>query len=144
MQSEHLWASGSNAHIPRCEITHHTKCKPSLFALCNNVLRANVNQEDNLWEPPVQKNEPCCGTGTCIIDGHGRGWCGQIWDGEKLCQPGAMPLTPAMQATAPPAKGQILGFGGLIPFAAWALATWAAPVVHQAETLRALVARLLP
>ncbi len=27
----------------------------------------------------------CCGTGTCIIDGDGRCWCGQVWDGEKMC-----------------------------------------------------------
>ena len=27
----------------------------------------------------------CCGTGTCIIDPEGRCWCGQQWDGEKMC-----------------------------------------------------------
>jgi hypothetical protein len=27
----------------------------------------------------------CCGTGTCIIDGDGRCWCGQQWDGKKMC-----------------------------------------------------------
>ena len=39
-----------------------------------------------------------------------------------------------------PAWVQILGFGGLIPFLALALASWVAPVVHQGEVLRALVA----
>jgi hypothetical protein len=34
----------------------------------------------------------CCGTGTCLIDSHGRCWCGQQWDGEKMCRPA---LTPA-------------------------------------------------
>ena len=29
----------------------------------------------------------CCGSGTCIIDNEGRCWCGQQWDGEKMCQP---------------------------------------------------------
>lgn len=29
----------------------------------------------------------CCGSGTCIIDPAGRCWCGQQWDGEKLCFP---------------------------------------------------------
>ncbi len=29
----------------------------------------------------------CCGTGTCIIDADGRCWCGQQWDGEKMCFP---------------------------------------------------------
>jgi len=32
----------------------------------------------------------CCGTGTCIIDEDGRCWCGQQWDGEKMCH---APLT---------------------------------------------------
>ena len=27
----------------------------------------------------------CCGTGTCMIDAEGRCWCGQQWDGEKMC-----------------------------------------------------------
>ena len=32
-------------------------------------------------------DERCCGTGTCIIDQDGFCWCGQKWDGEKMCQP---------------------------------------------------------
>jgi hypothetical protein len=27
----------------------------------------------------------CCGTGTCIINADGACWCGQRWDGEKMC-----------------------------------------------------------
>jgi hypothetical protein len=27
----------------------------------------------------------CCGTGTCIINAEGLCWCGQRWDGEKMC-----------------------------------------------------------
>ncbi len=27
----------------------------------------------------------CCGTGTCIINDAGLCWCGQQWDGEKMC-----------------------------------------------------------
>ncbi len=34
----------------------------------------------------------CCGSGTCIIDAEGRCWCGQQWDGEKMCH---APLAPA-------------------------------------------------
>jgi hypothetical protein len=37
----------------------------------------------------MQDNERCCGTGTCIIDAHGLCWCGQQWDGEKMCRPTA-------------------------------------------------------
>jgi hypothetical protein len=29
----------------------------------------------------------CCGSGTCIVDPDGRCWCGQQWDGEKMCNP---------------------------------------------------------
>lgn len=28
----------------------------------------------------------CCGSGTCIIDTEGRCWCGQQWDGQKMCR----------------------------------------------------------
>jgi hypothetical protein len=28
----------------------------------------------------------CCGNGACIIDPDGRCWCGQQWDGEKMCR----------------------------------------------------------
>ena len=31
----------------------------------------------------------CCGTGTCIINEDGVCWCGQAWDGEKMCMPSA-------------------------------------------------------
>lgn len=48
-----------------------------------------------LCEPdlqPIQRlsmpdDERCCGTGTCIIDARGLCWCGQQWDGEKMCRP---------------------------------------------------------
>lgn len=29
----------------------------------------------------------CCGTGTCIINADGCCWCGQRWDGERMCYP---------------------------------------------------------
>lgn len=35
----------------------------------------------------MQDDERCCGTGTCIIDAQGHCWCGQQWDGEKMCHP---------------------------------------------------------
>jgi hypothetical protein len=38
----------------------------------------------------------CCGGGACIIDDEGRCWCGQVWDGEKMCMP-------ALQLGAAPA-----------------------------------------
>lgn len=36
----------------------------------------------------------CCGTGTCIINAEGLCWCGQRWDGTKMCfmpEPAAQP-----------------------------------------------------
>ena len=35
----------------------------------------------------MQDDERCCGTGTCIINAEGVCWCGQKWDGEKMCFP---------------------------------------------------------
>lgn len=37
----------------------------------------------------MQDDERCCGTGTCIIDAQGCCWCGQQWNGESMCFPGA-------------------------------------------------------
>jgi hypothetical protein len=42
----------------------------------------------------------CCGSGTCIIDADGRCWCGQQWDGEKMCMP-SLQKGPAPGAPAP-------------------------------------------
>lgn len=33
----------------------------------------------------MEDDERCCGTGTCIINAQGVCWCGQRWDGEKMC-----------------------------------------------------------
>jgi hypothetical protein len=33
----------------------------------------------------MSEDPRCCGSGTCIIDTQGRCWCGQQWDGEKMC-----------------------------------------------------------
>jgi hypothetical protein len=35
----------------------------------------------------MMNDERCCGTGTCIINAEGYCWCGQKWDGEKMCFP---------------------------------------------------------
>ena len=35
----------------------------------------------------MTQDERCCGTGTCIINEDGYCWCGQRWDGEKMCFP---------------------------------------------------------
>ena len=44
----------------------------------------------------------CCGTGTCMINAEGLCWCGQRWDGEKMCPPG---LANAASAEAGPDAG---------------------------------------
>ena len=35
----------------------------------------------------MTEKDRCCGTGTCIINADGECWCGQKWDGEKMCFP---------------------------------------------------------
>ena len=38
----------------------------------------------------MSEDPRCCGTGTCIINADGVCWCGQAWDGEKMCMPKIM------------------------------------------------------
>ncbi len=42
----------------------------------------------------------CCGSGMCIIDSEGRCWCGQQWDGQKMCAP-PLAATPASADAVP-------------------------------------------
>jgi hypothetical protein len=53
----------------------------------------------------MNEDPRCCGSGTCIIDGEGRCWCGQQWDGQKMCiAPVALVEAPSRAAsTQPPA-----------------------------------------
>jgi len=43
----------------------------------------------------------CCGTGTCIINEEGLCWCGQKWDGEKMCFPKSDDLSDAEPKAQP-------------------------------------------
>lgn len=47
----------------------------------------------------------CCGTGTCIINAEGYCWCGQRWDGEKMCFPEPTPSSADAEPTEPTASG---------------------------------------
>ncbi len=50
----------------------------------------------------------CCGSGTCIIDTEGRCWCGQQWDGEKMCAPAlALPTESGTEATTEAHAGAV-------------------------------------
>jgi hypothetical protein len=52
----------------------------------------------------MSEDPRCCGSGTCIIDTEGRCWCGQQWDGQKMCHaPLAQPET-AGSTGSPPAS----------------------------------------
>ena len=42
----------------------------------------------------------CCGTGTCLINAEGVCWCGQRWDGEKMCFPDKNPQAEDPKASA--------------------------------------------
>ena len=54
----------------------------------------------------MSEDTRCCGTGTCIINDEGFCWCGQRWDGEKMCFPehtesqAAAPVTPSAATEA--------------------------------------------
>ncbi|MCE2917910.1 MAG: hypothetical protein LW768_20505 [Rubrivivax sp.] len=54
----------------------------------------------------MSEDPRCCGSGTCIIDRDGRCWCGQQWDGQKMCHaPLAPQASPASMTTGqPPAR----------------------------------------
>jgi len=47
----------------------------------------------------------CCGSGMCIIDGQGRCWCGQQWDGQKMCRPPLVSPAPDAAASLRTADG---------------------------------------
>lgn len=53
----------------------------------------------------------CCGTGTCIINAEGLCWCGQRWDGTKMCFMAEPPLqsSPAPASEATPEVAPELG-----------------------------------
>jgi hypothetical protein len=44
-------------------------------------------------------DDRCCGTGTCIINDEGLCWCGQQWNGERMCFPEKTPSAPATETT---------------------------------------------
>ena len=47
----------------------------------------------------TQQDPRCCGSGTCIIDIEGHCWCGQQWNGERMCAPPLQTASPALPAT---------------------------------------------
>ncbi len=56
-------------------------------------------------------DERCCGTGTCIINAEGYCWCGQKWDGEKMCFPDR-PGQPSAAAAAAQDSPAVSNGGG--------------------------------
>jgi hypothetical protein len=48
----------------------------------------------------MSEDPRCCGTGTCIISADGVCWCGQQWDGEKMCFP-KLNASPTVNANSP-------------------------------------------
>jgi hypothetical protein len=51
----------------------------------------------------MSEDPRCCGSGTCIIDIEGRCWCGQQWDGQKMCHAAQAP-GPAKAGVAQPLR----------------------------------------
>ncbi len=54
------------------------------------------------------EDERCCGSGHCIVNADGQCWCGQQWDGEKMCQPKLKALAD-FKAVSPAAKPTATG-----------------------------------
>lgn len=59
----------------------------------------------------MSEDPRCCGSGTCIIDAEGRCWCGQQWDGQKMChaplsQGGAAGSAAVTEQAQPPAQSE--------------------------------------
>jgi hypothetical protein len=50
----------------------------------------------------MSEDPRCCGGGNCIIDAQGRCWCGQQWDGQKMCH-APLDLAPATAPSLTPA-----------------------------------------
>ena len=48
----------------------------------------------------------CCGTGTCLINAEGICWCGQRWDGEKMCFADNKAVVESVTSTSKPAALQ--------------------------------------
>jgi hypothetical protein len=48
----------------------------------------------------MSEDPRCCGSGTCIIDDQGRCWCGQQWDGQKMCHAPLPPVEDPVRGTA--------------------------------------------
>ncbi len=60
---------------------------------------SGIRQPPRIYPPPlpihgepVMEDTRCCGTGTCIINAEGYCWCGQRWNGERMCFPEPMHL----------------------------------------------------
>jgi hypothetical protein len=46
----------------------------------------------------------CCGSGTCIINAQGYCWCGQKWDGTRMCFPDKSEHQNTAEPKQPPAQ----------------------------------------
>jgi hypothetical protein len=55
-----------------------------------------------------QDDERCCGTGTCIINAQGLCWCGQQWDGEKMCRAAPASTSAGSSGNAVPMEKPVL------------------------------------
>jgi hypothetical protein len=66
------------------------ECNSGL-AIASHPPRNELDISMDDWKPSTlgvsMSDDRCCGSGTCIINAQGECWCGQKWDGEKMCQP---------------------------------------------------------
>ena len=50
----------------------------------------------------MDKDERCCGSGACIINGTGLCWCGHQWNGTTMCHPETTEAPEAPKPTTQP------------------------------------------
>lgn len=60
----------------------------------------------------MSEDERCCGSGTCMINAAGVCWCGQRWEGDRMCSPG-QPSTPMNQTDAAKVTGSTGSTGSM-------------------------------
>jgi hypothetical protein len=86
MSIQYPHANGRNSE--KSKITSSNECCHTTL-ICGNFAGIRIHAPRSLTyrDKAMQDDERCCGTGTCIIDTRGLCWCGQQWDGEKMCRP---------------------------------------------------------
>lgn len=87
--------AGKPLHVPVSVALELERVLRSRFEMDKAAASLDGAPPDRFTLENIMTDDPrCCGSGTCLIDAEGRCWCGQRWDGQKMCfapPPGAPP-----------------------------------------------------